>query len=160
MGLDTTHDAFHGGYAGFTIMREALLIAAGHRLDTEEYPPRCSWNGPPNVDDENPAENGDRAAWNRAELGDIDRDEWPWDPVLYLWAHQDCDGIIKPAMAAAIADRLTELLPKIEEATKAFAPAWTMEARPADGRNTTALVERFAKGCRAAADAGENVEFH
>jgi len=150
MGLDTTHDAFHGGYGSYTTLREALLIAAGYKVDDKAYPPMCIW------DDDTQDIDSTKPEWDRARLGEIDRDEWPWDPIIYLWAHEDCDGIIKPAMAGAIADRIEELLPKIQAATLTFAPAWADSTR---GRTTTTMASQFLSGLREASLAGEDVEF-
>lgn len=151
MGLDTSHDAFHGGYGSYLILRESLMVAAGYRR-TKEYPPTYEWDGDPDFDlPEN------KAIWDSAEMGEID--EWPFDPVLFLWAHQDCDGIIKPVIAGQIADRISELLPKIHDATLTFAPAWADPQREPAGRTTTTMALQFAQGLRTASLAGEEVVF-
>ena len=148
MGLDTTHDAFHGGYGSYLILRESLMVAAGYRR-SKEYPPTYEWDGDPDFDlPEN------KAIWDQARMGEID--EWPFDPVLFLWAHEDCDGIIKPLIAGQIADRIDELLPKIQVATLTFAPAWADSER---GRTTSTMAIQFMSGLREASLAGEDVEF-
>jgi len=148
MGLDTTHDAFHGGYGSYLILRESLMVAAGYRR-SKEYPPTYEWDGDPDFDlPEN------KAIWDQARMGEID--EWPFDPVLFLWAHEDCDGIIKPLIAGQIADRIDELLPKIQAATLTFAPAWADSER---GRTTSTMAIQFMSGLREASLAGEDVEF-
>jgi len=89
MGLDTTHDAYHGGYGGYSIMREALGRAAGWTMDPGKHMVAVDW-GPDSrdvIDEKHPA-------YARARFGEIDRDEWPWDPIIFLWAHEDCDGKI------------------------------------------------------------------
>lgn len=151
MGLDTSHDAFHGGYGSYLILRQSLMAAAGYR-QTKEYPPTYEWDGDPDFDLP-----GNKTLWDRAAMGEVDLDEWPFDPVLYLWAHQDCDGVIPPAMAGRIAERIEELLPKLNDATLTFAPAWGVESPT--GRSTTSMAIQFAKGLRTASDAGEEVVF-
>lgn len=158
MGLDTTHDAYHGGYAGYSIMREALGRAAGWTMDPDKHMVAVDWgkDSPDTIGDEQPE-------WARARFGDIDRDEWPWDPIIFLWAHEDCEGVIPPAMAGAIAARIEELLPKVDGVTQQFAPAWSKEYAAANPafvqRTTTALASRFAKGLRLAHRRNEKVTY-
>jgi hypothetical protein len=152
MGLDTTHDAFHGGYGSYLILREALMHAAGYR-QTKDYPPTFEWDGDPDFDlPEN------KEIWDSARFGEIDN--WPFDPVLFLWAHEDCEGVIRPVIAGQIADRIEDLLPKIHDATLIFAPAWADPQREPAGRTTTTMAKQFMDGLREASRAGEEVEFH
>ena len=88
MGLDTTHDCYHGSYTSFAKWREELSRAAGITY-------YC----------------GGR---NRT-AAEIDGD-WaePPDDILYvLIDHADCDGHIHAEHCAPLADRLEGLLPKI-----------------------------------------------
>ena len=88
MGLDTTHDAWHGAYSAFARWREELATTAGI-LDYRNNWPRL---------DVDPHLLGD---WG----------EHPEEALWLLLAHSDCDGYLMPREAEAIADRLEELLP-------------------------------------------------
>lgn len=78
----------------------------------------------------------------------------PWpdngDALLVLLTHSDCDGKIGKKHCAPLADRLEELLPALRDA--------------GDGGGHVgyyaAAAERFIRGLRDAAEAGEPVEFH
>ena len=88
MGLDTTHDCFHGSYTSFYRWRNELCGAAGI-----SYP-----SAPRNRSaDEH---NGD---WT----------ETPDDIIYVLIDHSDCDGHILTEHCAPLADRLAGLLPEI-----------------------------------------------
>lgn len=141
MGLDTTHDAWHGAYGAFTRWRQALAKAAGYgfaKIDPTYHgeEPLIDWG---HTEDRNYFGEWDAIPCNT---------KGP-DPLLILIIHSDCDGYIKPEHCALLADRLTELLPAIDA--------------DADGGghlgNIRAATERFITGCRAAAEAGERLEF-
>lgn len=100
MGLDATHDAWHGGYIAFGLWRKAVARAAGYPIGQRDgggysYILDFSSYVPENY----------MGHWHKRELE---------DPLLYLLVHSDCEGKIKPKHAALIADRLQELLPLIE----------------------------------------------
>jgi len=78
-----------------------------------------------------------------------DWDRLPEDPLLVLLVHSDCDGHIAPREAAALAERLEELLPAL--------PDGTGGGHIGDWR---AKTQTFIDGIRQAARAGETVEFH
>lgn len=101
MGLDTTHNAFHGSYSSFCIFRKAVAAAAGG-----SYPPHD-----PSLKDSN---------------GNPLRDDmWYFDnavttakenPGLTAFLnHSDCDGFLTPSECKMIADEIEALLPKIDE---------------------------------------------
>jgi hypothetical protein len=138
MGLDTTHDGFHGAYSAFSRWRNDLAIAAGYRMEGES-----EWR-------QYPALNWD--AITEANL----MGEWestPEDPLIVLIAHSDCDGEILPEQAAPLADRLEQLLPAMREKE---AGAWGHITR--DG-GYEAVTQRFIDGLRLAASRGEPVGF-
>lgn len=83
MGLDTTHDCWHGAYSAFHRWRTKIAEVAG-------YPPLDSMQG----------FDGERS-W----------DEFQADPLAKLLHHSDCDGSIAAADCGPIADRLAELVP-------------------------------------------------
>lgn len=143
MGLDTSHDAWHGSYGAFTRWRNAVAVAAGYevmeggvirhsdgRSDLLHDTVLIDWG---HVQDKNYS--GD---W----------DEPPADPLIVLIAHSDCDGVIHPEHAGPLADRLAELLPLMAEDQSGH--IWSYRG----------VTEQFIKGLREAVAAGEDVDFH
>jgi hypothetical protein len=136
MGLDTSHDCWHGAYGAFARWRLAIAKAAGYPVTAgeggygEDYV--LPW-------DEFEARNY-QGEWDRVP-GD--------DPLLYLLAHSDCDGVIHPEHGAHVAARLEQLLPLLDGTTG------NGHIQP-HMRGTT---EQFIAGLLAAAAAGEDVEF-
>jgi hypothetical protein len=130
MGLDTSHDCWHGAYSSFHRFRVAVAKAAGIPLDFMEgfY---------------------DAFGSTREDaLPEYLRGELPvrWsilkhDPVHTLLDHSDCDGDIPWRKCLPLAKRLEELAPEVE----------------ADSRED---VLAFAIGLRVAAERHEPVDFH
>lgn len=87
MGLDTSHDAWHGAYSAFHRWRNEIAKAA-------DIPPLDSMEG-----------FGGAVRWDQLKP----------DPLHVLLHHSDCDGEIAPEDCAKIADRLEELLPKLPD---------------------------------------------
>lgn len=88
MGLDTTHDCWHGSYSGFMRWRQAVAAAAG--LPELE---RMEGYG-----------------------GDIAWDQVSCDPALKeLLNHSDCDGEIPAHRCKAVAVALEAMLPHLED---------------------------------------------
>jgi hypothetical protein len=88
--------------------------------------------------------------WGHITMANVmgEWDKTPTDPLLVLITHSDCEGVIHPAQAGPLADRLTELLPLLpDEADLGHIGAW----RP--------KTQAFIDGLRAAVEAGEDVEF-
>lgn len=162
MGLDTTHDCWHGAYSAFNRWRHGLAEAAGIPLDLME--------GYADFADDR----GLAAAfeWARARDGGPHCGS-PYGPVLarfvemvaaviplawevlrpdplhVLLDHSDCDGEIPAALCAPLADRLEELLPLVaDNAGGGHIPHW---------RDKT---QAFIDGLRLAAARGEAVGFH
>ena len=137
MGLDTSHDAWHGAYGAFTRWRHKLAEVAGYEVAKVEgaYGPRetvlIDWG---HIQEKN---------------YEGDWDEIPSDPLILLIAHSDCDGVIHPEHAKPLADRLEELVPLLPEG----------EA-PGHVRDWRDKTQQFIDGLRAAAEAGEDVDFH
>ncbi len=117
MGLDTTHNAWHGPYSAFGRFREAVAEAAGIPLQEMD-----------------------------GFGGDLSWDRYAEDPISALLDHSDCEGDIDVRALLPLADRLEALAPQIEVGF--WSSRWREAAR------------QFAKGCRAAAAAGEPVGFH
>lgn len=133
MGLDTSHDCWHGAYSAFTRWRNALAEAAGYAIV--------------NI-------NGHTAAlidWGHITERQLfgDWETTPSDPLIVLIAHSDCEGEIRPAQAAQLAARLEELLPLL--------PNEDAGGHIGNWRDKTQV---FINGLRAAASANESVEFH
>jgi hypothetical protein len=136
MGLDTTHDAWHGAYGAFTRFRNALARAAGYEVDEQSRSVMIDWA---HTEDKNYY-----GEWDTIPCNTIGP-----DPLLLLIIHSDCEGHLEPEHCVLLADRLTELLP-------------ALEGQDGGGHlgNVRATTERFINGCRAAAVAGERLEFH
>jgi len=84
MGLDTSHDCWHGPYSSFNSWRTEICKAAGLGSLSEYY----GFGGERIFDQE--------------------------DPLTILLYHSDCDGDIKWKDCNNVADRLEECLPVLE----------------------------------------------
>lgn len=174
MGLDTSHDCWQGAYSAFMRWRKALASVIGLDLD--------KMGGYTNAEDAGDwsdvrigvtaemadlravladAEQSDRADAVAEIQAEIER-RFPIDPLVTLLLHSDCDGSIEVADLLPLANRLEELLPKLEEYDAANEPAGHLAAvnphRHAYG--VAGAARRFAAGLRLAASLGEPVEFH
>lgn len=135
MGLDTTHDCWHGPYSAFGRWREWLNLFVMQAR----------------------GEAGDERAKEIAGMGATREaimrawDEGHYDdesvPINVLMGHSDCDGEIPAKMCGPLADALQEIIDK-----RMPARALYDEKRPA--------TERFIAGLRRAAEAGEPVGFY
>lgn len=142
MGLDTSHGCWHGAYSAFSRWRDQLAVAAGYQL-MHPTPEEIRAGAPPSMQ-------YPMIEWSgivdKNYMGEWDRT--PPDPLIVLIAHSDCDGVIHPAQAGPLADRLAEILPKMPEG---------------DGgghvRNWRETTQRFIDGLREAVDLGEDVVF-
>ena len=158
MGLDCSHNAWHGAYSAFMRWRKELAKVAGlPPLELMDgFYASLDSNGPgiPTLyhgrNTKDPAFGPD----SRPHLADID-DRLPisWDclkpsPLHELLYHSDCEGEIAADKCEAIADALEELIPLLPEGEAGGLGVW---------RDKTAL---FVAGLRAAAAAGEPLGFH
>lgn len=133
MGLDTSHDCWHGPYSAFSRWRDRLSRAAGYWVE------RIGDNTVSSavIDWGHTQEKNLVGEWDTA----------PADPLFYLIVHSDCDGVIHPQHGALLADRLEELLPLLEPDDEKFTGVrWQ--------------TRRFIEGLRHAAALGEDVDFH
>jgi len=143
MGLDTTHDCFHGGYVRFHHFRKCVAAAVGLPLDLMEgFFDRAEWM----------ACAGDSPVCRNLLERRLESLPISWkvlgnDPVVLFLHHSDCEGEISWRDAEAIAERLEEIAPDIEWDGR---PDWDFKAH----------ALQFAAGLRRAAEARENVEFH
>lgn len=136
MGLDVSHGAWTGAYSAFNRFRQAVCQALGG-----SFPPH------------NPHD---------AKAKKLEPDYWYWGPeanpeewpgLAIFLAHSDCDGEISAEDAANIANELERLLPKIEAL-----PIGAGHIQRDGGIRKVTL--RFIEGCRAAAKAGQPLEFY
>jgi len=137
MGLDCTHDAFHGSYSAFNRFRKAVAKAAGG-----SYPPH-------DIVHPETGEPLDNRFWY------IDTDKYSREthPGLYIFlSHSDCDGEISPEDCEKVANDLEELLSIIDRMGMGTGHI----AR--DG-GYGAVCRRFIAGCRLAAKRREPLEF-
>ena len=131
MGLDCSHDAFHGAYSSFNRFRQVVAKAIGG-----SFPPH----------------DGDRT---------LDPDQWYWGRgygeethpgLLLFFQHSDCDGELSPAECSLVANDLEALMPNIA----AHGSGTGHIAR--DG-GYGEVAKRFIAGCRDACEAGESLLF-
>ena len=138
MGLDTTHDCWHGPYSAFMRWRIWLnyFIALDHEKDD-------AWK-----DDK-----GQPLSYRGATRESLD---YAWEhgfyddqgvPLNVLMGHSDCDGDIAADVCARLADALEDLANR-----RMPRRALYDEMRPP--------TERFIAGLRLAASRGEPVRFH
>ena len=107
MGLDTSHNAWHGAYSAFARWRNEIANLIGVPLELMEgfFSPAHS----------NAMALAEFAGENSKALRELVGRNCPikWeilkpDPLLTLLSHSDCDGEISPEDCAKIADRLEE----------------------------------------------------
>lgn len=84
MGLDTTHDCWHGAYSRFSRFRDAIADAANIR-QVKPSPYHVEY---PDIEDDN--------------------------PLAPFLAHSDCDGDIAVEYLVPLADALDAIAPKLE----------------------------------------------
>ena len=144
MGLDTSHDCWHGPYSSFMHFRMAIANHVGLPLRLMQG----------FIDDK---DLGDVKIPGQQGIAAI-----PWsvlkpDPLWGLLNHSDCDGIILHGDCHPIAERLHDI-------------AAEMESNPPDEQHGSMVgysskyliqqVRQFEIGLRLAASVGENVDFH
>jgi hypothetical protein len=148
MGLDVSHDAWHGAYSAFSRWRHLLAEAAGYEV-AEIVEETISVPGRPDYKSTRPLVLID---WGHVKPENF-QGEWaeadePSDALLYLIVHSDCDGYLTPRHAGLVADRLQELLPSLPD-----------EVVPGHIGDLRAKTAAFIKGCREAAATGARLEF-
>jgi hypothetical protein len=139
MGLDTSHDCWHGAYSAFRRWRNYVAQVGGFTMVDGERGPdyELPW-------DEIPITNDNLMGHWSKPLPD------GADPLIYLLAHSDCDGVIHPTQGREIAKRLREVLPNMKDEGHSGGHIPSMRD----------VTERFITGLEEAADAGEDVDFH
>lgn len=140
MGLDVSHDCWSGAYSAFSRWRNELAAVADYEFI------------------EDTAHGGrkmvalDYGGWPEENYYDppvipVRADGTP-DPLLLLLMHSDCEGKIRAEHVGALADRLTELLPKLEGDGGGHIGSY---------RDKT---QRFIDGLRDAQSRNEDIEFY
>lgn len=143
MGLDTSHDCWHGAYSAFTRWRNKLAELAGFEMAEDiklkgegriyHDLPLIDWGHIP-----------EKSPWG--EWGDAKE---PDDPLVYLIVHSDCEGVIHPKEAARLMARLKELLPLCE--------GIDLGGHVSDLKEKT---QQFIAGLELAVSRNEDVDFH
>jgi hypothetical protein len=146
MGLDCSHNAFHGAYSAFNRFRQAVCFALGGSFPPHwKHNPDFSITKGPN----------DEFTYDRTlDEGVIyfgrylDEDSG----LAIFLKHSDCDGEISPEDCTKVADELESLLPEIEK--------YGMGGGHISARGGYADVARkFIGGCREAAKSNEPLIF-
>jgi hypothetical protein len=158
MGLDTSHNCWHGAYSAFMRWRQEIAKVAGVPLMLMEHYYRdgpskeaLAWMAP--------RDGGPQCADYRGpEIFHWTEEVMRWLPIRWaalkpsplhvLLDHSDCDGSISASDCAPLADALEELLPLLNG---------DGGGHIGDYRTKT---EQFIAGLRDAASKGEDVEFH
>lgn len=149
MGLDCSHDAFHGAYSAFNRLRQEISRSIGG-----SYPPHWKYR-----DDGSLLEDG-----NGLVVYDKDLDENQFyyadefNPNEYpglheFLTHSDCDGEISPEMCIKVADDLEKILPKVEALNSASGGHIAARGGYAE------VIRKFIAGCRKAAAEDQPLEF-
>ena len=148
MGLDTTHDAWSGGYMSFMRWREEVARAAG-------LPPLCLMEGFYGPSHRPVYLDPSATELSRSSLENLERGlPIKWDclkpsPLHELLFHSDCDGEIPATSCGPIADELERVLPNM--------PTGSGGGHIGDWR---AKTQQFIDGLRRAAAANEPLGFH
>lgn len=144
MGLDTTHDCWHGAYSAFMRWRQKIAEVAG-------LPPLMLMDGFYRDGALRSGNGGNTYAIEECEQSlPIKWEALRPSPLHILLNHSDCDGSISANDCGPIADALEALLPKLE-------------AEGNGGGHIGGYAEKtrtFIAGLRFAASRGEDVEFH
>lgn len=133
MGLDVTHDAFHGAYSAFNRFRRFVLKSIGG-----SFPPH-----------EDETLNREYWYWGEGYSSETHKG------LLEFFGHSDCDGEISPEMCKVVAEELESILPNIIELVK------TEESGGHIFRNGgyVEVTKDFIEGCRLAYERNEMLEF-
>lgn len=137
MGLDTSHNCWHGSYGSFKRFRGLVAEAAkehyGYEPDYDAHPFRAymGW-------------------WDFEHEHQRESDWHPLtEPLDGFFIHSDCDGWIFPHHAGLIADRLEPLVGYLDDGEPAFGQG-----------SPRAVLRQFIAGLREAWENGDVVGFH
>lgn len=151
MGLDTSHDCWHGAYSAFMTWRRELARLAGlPPLDLMEgfhVPLKVPWGLPTLFCTNGRA----KECPNLNRIDELLPIKWEClkpDALHELLSHSDCEGEISWEHCDAIADSLEKLIPLMSGDTGGHIGNWKDK------------TQAFVDGLREAARAKENVEFY
>lgn len=133
MGLDISHDAFHGKYSAFNSFRKFVCKSIAG-----SFPPH-----------ENKALVDDMWYWGEG----YNKESHPG--LFEFFCHSDCDGEISPELCSVVANDLDNILPLIEELAKSE-PAHGHILR---NGGFVEVTKQFIIGCRLASERNEPLEF-
>lgn len=145
MGLDTTHDCWHGAYSGFAMFRETVGRAAAlpYRVANRQYGDGIRHTL--DIDWEQITGAQIAGDWTAPPcIIRVGYDPPLTDPVLYLLIHSDCDGKLRCKYLKDLKARLEELVPKFNELANDYC----------EGR-----LEQFIRGLSTAIKKGDDVGF-
>ncbi len=141
VGLDCSHDAFHGAYSAFNRLRQEVCKAAGGRF------PYFSDADTAYLREVLTAEPIESGRWYVPD--EVTREAWPG---LYLFLeHSDCDGVISSQNCKVVAEDLTKLLPLVSTEGHGHL------ARKNGARD---VLQQFIEGCLKAHAANQELVFH
>lgn len=146
MGLDTSHNAWHGSYSSFNNWRRTIANAIGIPLDLMRG--HYSIDGP--FDPLSLVQYAVNAYPQSKDQFERHRKNFPlhWEafrpnPLHELLDHSDCDGELKWENCQKMADELRSILPQIDDEN------WKKGA-----------TEKFIAGLELAFSQRENIDFH
>lgn len=170
MGLDVSHDCWHGSYHLFDAFRQRLKQAAA-----VYYFRRLAGSEPEPKDANERAAYRDRLRQRYADQAETFRAEYAQDALAVLIVHSDCDGSIAWADEERLAARLEELAPILAEGEASGMPPLVYPELPAEYAEVQALFAQswasltpewfakralqFARGLRQAYALHEDVVF-
>jgi hypothetical protein len=156
MGLDTTHDCWHGSYTGFAHWRNDIARIIGWDIeDNSKVGSGASYvipegrvpeQAPPA--DEEVTTDGETYTihWSQGYNNSVWLGQWDNDPIDYLdvlMLHSDCEGIIPHRFLEGLCHRLMDIMGEQEP------DSWQ---RRATGQFCVGLIEAHNRG--------EDVGFH
>lgn len=154
MGLDTSHDCWHGAYSAFNRWRIEVCRAAGlpplELMEGFFYLEKAVLGNPFWRSYEEDKKGGyvhEASVWQRLPIR--------WDclrpsPLHILLHHSDCEGELLWKDCGPIADELEKLLPTLSKLKDDVGHIGNWQQK----------TKTFIAGLRRAAKAKENVEFH
>jgi len=150
MGLDCSHNAFHGAYSAFNRLRQFVCRSTGG-----SFPPHYRYNDDGTilqdpktgflVVDEKPKKD-----WFYCG-GNFTKEDWPG--LFEFLEHSDCNGEISPEMCVLVADDLEKLLPEMEKIQ------WIASGHLEREGGYISVINQFIEGCRQAAENNEPLLF-
>ena len=134
MGLDVSHEAWHGAYSSFHRFRMAIAKVIGLDLESMQGYHRYV--------------NGVHCECAKKPYG-VSWDLLKHDAIFCLLNHSDCEGSIPWELLADLAKRLDDI-----------APLLAADASDPESAKWSERASQFANGCRKAIEAHESLEFH